>query len=266
MAKIADLLDILARPERVTEIIVDELTAIKAQFGDERRSEIIAHAQDLSMEDLITPEDMVVTLSHTGYIKSQPLDDYRAQKRGGRGKQATAIKEEDFIDNLFVANTHDYILCFSNRGRVYWLKVYEVPQGSRICARQADRQPASRWKRAKRSTPSCRSRNSTKIISSSWPPSRASSRRRRCPTSRDPRKRGIIAINLDEGDFLIGVDITDGQHDVMLFSDGGKAVRFDEEDVRPMGRDARGVRRHAPAGRPDSSFPCWWPKTKSRPC
>ncbi|NBR98603.1 MAG: DNA gyrase subunit A, partial [Betaproteobacteria bacterium] len=132
LERIADLLDILARPERVTQIIGDELSAIRDQFGDKRRSEIVYATSDLGIEDLITPMDMVVTLSHAGYIKSQPLDDYRAQKRGGRGKQATATKEDDFIDRLFVAHTHDYILCFSNRGRMYWLKVYQVPQGSRI--------------------------------------------------------------------------------------------------------------------------------------
>ena len=129
---ITDLLDILSTPSRVTQMIVDELATIRQQFGDKRRSEIVHNAQDLSLEDLITPQDVVVTLSHTGYIKSQPLEEYRAQKRGGRGKQATATKEDDFIDKMFVANTHDYILCFSSRGRVYWLKVYEVPQGSRI--------------------------------------------------------------------------------------------------------------------------------------
>ncbi|MBU3737003.1 MAG: DNA gyrase subunit A, partial [Methylobacterium sp.] len=132
MALIADLLDILAKPARVTEIIAGELAAIKQQFGDKRRSEIEHNAQDISLEDLITPQDVVVTLSHTGYVKSQPLDEYRAQRRGGRGKQAAGTKEDDFIDKMFVANTHDYILCFSSRGRVYWLKVYEVPQGSRI--------------------------------------------------------------------------------------------------------------------------------------
>ena len=131
MEKIADLLDMLAKPERITTIITEELVAMKQQFGDKRRSEIVIDTQDLSMEDLITPEDVVVTLSHSGYIKSQPLDDYRAQKRGGRGKQATGTKEDDFIDNLFIANTHDYILCFSSRGRVYWIKVYTVPQGGR---------------------------------------------------------------------------------------------------------------------------------------
>ncbi len=131
MAQIADLLDILARPERITAIIVDELTSIKAEFGDARRSKIELNATELNTEDLITPQDMVVTMSHAGYVKSQPLSEYRAQKRGGRGKQATSMKEDDWIDTLFIANTHDHILCFSNRGRVYWLKVYEVPQGSR---------------------------------------------------------------------------------------------------------------------------------------
>ncbi|NCN23862.1 MAG: DNA gyrase subunit A, partial [Gallionella sp.] len=131
MDKIADLLDILAKPARVTAIISEELVAVKAQFGDKRRSEIITNAQEMSMEDLIPPEDVVVTLSHSGYMKAQRLDEYHAQKRGGRGKLATSNKEDDFVDNLFIANTHNYILCFSNRGQVYWLKVYEVPQGSR---------------------------------------------------------------------------------------------------------------------------------------
>jgi DNA gyrase subunit A len=131
MEQIIDLLDILARPERITSIIGDELTAIRDQFGDARRSEIVVHTPRSIIEDLIVREDMVVTLSHSGYFKRQPLADYRAQRRGGRGKQAAAMKEDDFVDRLFVANTHDYILCFSNRGRVYWLKVYEVPEGSR---------------------------------------------------------------------------------------------------------------------------------------
>jgi DNA gyrase subunit A len=132
LENIADLLDILARPERITAIIGDELKQIKEQYNDKRKSEIQLNAEDLNLEDLITPADVVVTLSHTGYIKSQPLADYRAQKRGGRGKQATATREDDFIERLFVAHTHDYILCFSSRGRVYWVKVYSVPQGSRI--------------------------------------------------------------------------------------------------------------------------------------
>jgi len=159
MAEIDDLLDILAKPERVSTIIGDELTAIKAEFGQTklgaRRSEIEHSAQDLSTEDLITPTDMVVTLSHSGYIKSQPLSEYRAQKRGGRGKQATATKEDDWIDQLFIANTHDYILCFSNRGRLYWLKVWEVPAGSRG-SRGARSSTCSRCKTARRSTWCCR--------------------------------------------------------------------------------------------------------------
>ena len=147
MAKIADLLDILANPARITQIIREELTQIQEQFGDGRRSAIVENAQDMSMEDLIKPEEMVVTLSHGGYMKSQPIDDYRAQKRGGRGKQAAGTKDEDFIEKMFVANTHDYILCFSNRGRLYWLKVYNVPQGGRARARQAHRQPAAAGRR-----------------------------------------------------------------------------------------------------------------------
>ena len=240
MEKIVDLLDILAKPARVTEIIATELTAIKLQFGDKRRSEIVANAQDLSLEDLIAPQDVVVTLSHAGYIKSQPLEDYRAQKRGGRGKQATATKEDDFIEKLFVANTHDYILCFSNRGRVYWIKVYEVPQGSRIS-------------RGKPIVNVLQLEEGEKI-NAILPVKEFDEKHfifmatsngivKKTPLSdfSRPTRRGIIAVNLDEGDFLIGVAVTDGQHDVMLFSDGGKAVRFDENDVRPMGRVSRGV-------------------------
>jgi DNA gyrase subunit A len=241
MEKIADLLDILSKPERITTIITDELVAIKQQFGDERRSEIVIDTQDLSMEDLITPEDVVVTLSHSGYIKSQPLDDYRAQKRGGRGKQATGTKEDDFIDNLFIANTHDYILCFSSRGRVYWIKVYTVPQGGR----------ASRGKPIVNLVQLERDEKINAIL-----PVKVFEENRyifmatsfgtvkKTPLSEfsRPRASGIIAVGLDEDDYLIGVALTEGKHDVMLFSDGGKAVRFDENDVRPMGRGARGVR------------------------
>jgi DNA gyrase subunit A len=239
--KIADYLDILAKSARITQIIKDELGQIKAQFGDKRKSEIVVDAQDLSMEDLIAPEDVVVTLSHTGYMKAQPVADYRAQKRGGRGKQATATKEDDFIEKLFVANTHDYILCFSNRGRVYWLKVYSVPQGSR----------ASRGKPIVNLVPLMEHEKITAILPVKEFDDNhfifmttAMGTVKKTPLSEfsRPRTSGIIAVNLDDGDFLIGVDITDGKHDVMLFSDGGKAVRFDENDVRPMGRSAHGVR------------------------
>ncbi|MBU1425832.1 MAG: DNA gyrase subunit A [Gammaproteobacteria bacterium] len=241
MDKITDLLDILAKPARVTQIIGDELVTVRSQFGDKRRSEIITHTQDMSMEDLIAPEDVVVTMSHGGYMKAQKLDEYRAQKRGGRGKQATATKEDDFVDNLFIANTHDYILCFSNRGRVYWLKVYDVPQGTRI----------SRGKPIVNLLPLEQNEKINAILPVKEFPedqfiffATSEGTVKKTPLSdfANPRKAGIIAINLDEGDFLIGVAITDGKHDVMLFSDEGKAVRFDENDVRSMGRVTRGVR------------------------
>ncbi len=241
MLQIADYLDILAKPARITAIIVDEMNAIKEQYGDKRKSEIEHNPQDLDDEDLITPADMVVTLSHTGYIKSQPLADYTAQRRGGRGRQATATKEDDFIERLFIANTHDYILCFSSRGRVYWVKVYQVPQGSR----------SSRGKPVINMFPLMEGEKITAIL-----PVRqfddghyifmatAQGTVKKTPLSAfaNPRGKGIIAVELDEGDFLIGVAITDGKHDVMLFSDAGKAVRFEEADVRPMGRVTRGVR------------------------
>ena len=249
MAEIADLLDILSKPERVTSIITDELTLAKNEYGegnkDVRRSEITHNATDLETEDLITPQDMVVTLSHTGYMKSQPLSEYRAQKRGGRGKQATATKDDDWIEQLFVANTHDYILCFSNRGRLYWLKVWEVPQGSRT----------SRGKPIVNMFPLQDGEKITVILplsgdNRSFPEdhyvfmatSLGTVKKTPLTDFSNPRKAGIIAVDLDEGDFLIGAALTDGKHDVMLFSDSGKAVRFDENDVRPMGRTARGVR------------------------
>jgi DNA gyrase subunit A len=241
MDVIADLLDILANASRVTTIISDELTEIRRLFGDKRRSEIVANAQDLSLEDLITPQDVVVTLSHTGYIKSQPLDEYRSQRRGGRGKQAAATKEDDFIDKMFVANTHDYILCFSSRGRVYWLKVYEVPQGSRT----------SRGKPIINLFPLEEGEKINAILSVKefdenrfifMATSLGTVKKTALTEFANPRKSGIIAINLDEGDYLIGAEITNGSDDIILVSNGGKAVWFDEEEVREMGRATRGVR------------------------
>jgi DNA gyrase subunit A len=249
MAQIADLLDILARPERVSAIIAKELADLRQEFGQtklgERRSVIERNALELGTEDLITPTDMVVTLSHGGYVKSQPLTEYRAQKRGGRGKQATQTKEDDWIDQLFIANTHDWILCFSDRGRVYWLKVWEVPQGGR----------ASRGKPIVNMFPLQPGEKVTVVLpltgeTRSFPADHyvfmATALGTVKKTSLDefsnPRKAGIIAVDLDDGDHLIGAALTDGHHDVMLFSDGGKAVRFAEDDVRPMGRNARGVR------------------------
>ena len=249
MAQIADLLDILARPERVTAIIGAELAAVKQEFGQTklgaRRSEIVQNALDLGTEDLITPTDMVVTLSHTGYIKSQPLAEYRAQRRGGRGKQATATKEDDWIDELFIANTHDYILCFTNRGRVYWLKVWEVPQGSRNSrgrpiVNMFPLQPGEKVNVVLPLTDGFRSFPADHYVFMAT--AQGTVKKTALDEFSNPRKAGIIAVDLDPGDYLIGARLTDGRHDVMLFSDGGKAVRFDEEDVRPMGRNARGVR------------------------
>jgi len=239
--KIADLLDILATPARIITIISDELTAIRAEFGDGRRSHIEVNAEELQTEDLITPQDMVVTLSHAGYIKSQPLSEYQAQRRGGRGKQAASTKEDDWIDQLFIANTHDMILAFSDRGRVYWLKVWEVPQGSRI----------SRGKPLVNVWPLEPSEKITVVLPVKqfeeehfvfMATALGTVKKTALSAFSRPMKRGIIAVSLDEGDQLIGAAITDGQHDVMLFSDAGKAVRFDEADVRAMGREARGVR------------------------
>jgi DNA gyrase subunit A len=241
MDVITDLLDILARPERITAIIVDELGAVRNQFGDPRRSELVMNTAEINIEDLITPEDMVVTLSHTGYFKRQPLADYRAQRRGGRGKQATSMKDEDFIDRLFVANTHDTVLCFSSRGRCYWLKVYEVPEGTRN----------SRGKPIVNLFPLLEGEKITAVLPIKefdeehfvfMATSEGTVKKTALTAFSNPRKAGIIAVNLDDGDHLIGVAITDGQSDVMLFSDAGKAVRFAETDVRPMGREARGVR------------------------
>jgi len=240
MTKIADLLDILANPPRITQIIREELTQIQEQFGDGRRSAIVENAQDMSMEDLIKPEEMVVTLSHGGYMKSQPIDDYRAQKRGGRGKQAAGTKDEDFIEKMFIANTHDYILCFSNRGRLYWLKVYNVPQGGRAARGKpiVNLLPLEDGEKINALLPVKSFDDDHYVFMAT-----ANGIVKKTPLSdfSRPRTAGIIAVGLDDGDFLIGASITDGRHDVMLFSDGGKAVRFDENDVRPMGRTARGV-------------------------
>ena len=246
MTEISDLLDLLAKPSRVTQVIEEELKEVQAEFGiaggdSGRRSFIEMNATELFTEDLITPTDMVVTLSHTGYMKSQPLSEYRAQKRGGRGKQAATTKDEDWIDTLFVANTHDTILCFSDRGRMYWLKVWEVPQGSRT----------SRGKPIVNMFPLIEGEKITVILPIKgyqddhfvfMATSLGTVKKTRLSDFSNPRKGGIIAVDLNENDFLVGAAITDGKHDVMLFSDAGKAVRFDENDVRPMGRTARGVR------------------------
>jgi DNA gyrase subunit A len=249
MAQIADLLDILAKPQRVTAIISDELSALKLEFGQTkigaRRSVVEHNVQELGTEDLIAPTDMVVTLSHSGYVKSQPLAEYRAQRRGGRGKQAAQTKEDDWIDQLFIANTHDWILCFSNRGRIYWLKVWEVPQGGRASrgrpiVNMFPLQPDEKVTVVLPLTGEFRSFPSDHYVFMGT--ALGTVKKTALDEFSNPRKAGIIAVDLDEGDYLIGAALTDGHHDVMLFSDGGKAVRFDEDDVRPMGRQARGVR------------------------
>ncbi len=241
MDKITDLLDILSKSERVTGMISEELRIIKEQFGDKRRSEIVTNGQEMSIEDLIVNEEVVVTMSHAGYIKYQPVADYRAQKRGGRGKQATAMKDDDFIDTLFIAKTHDYVLCFSNKGRVYWVKVYEIPQGSR----------ASRGKPIVNLLQMLPDEKISAVLPVQefvedkfvfFATSEGVVKKTALSDFGNPRKAGIIAIALDNGDNLIGVALTDGKYDVMLFSDEGKAVRFEESDVRSMGRDTRGVR------------------------
>ncbi|WP_374749727.1 DNA gyrase subunit A [Jeongeupia sp. USM3] len=271
MEKILDLLDILARPERVTQIIADEMNEVKAAFGDARKSEIIAHGEDLCLEDLITPQDMVVTLTHGGYMKATPTDEYRAQKRGGRGKQAAATKEDDFIDQLFVANTHDYILCFSSRGRVYWLKVYTLPQGGRTSRGKpiVNLLPLEEGEKINAVLPVKEFSEDQYIFMAT-----ADGTVKKTPLTdfSRPRTAGIIAINLDEGNYLVGVALTrgaagavldddaasddealpddeNGDEDqavdgdqVMLFSDAGKSVRFSQAKVRPMGRNSKGVR------------------------
>ena len=260
MTTIIDLSDILARTERVSDIIAAELNQVKAQFGDARRSEISVFGGDINIEDLITPQDMVVTISHGGYIKAQPLDDYRAQRRGGRGKQAAATKDDDFIETLFAANTHDYLLCFSSLGRMYWIKVYDLPQGSRNSRGKpmvnvlplADGEKINALLPVKAFTDAEADvkddiEDEEAAVKAKGPfifMCTASGTVKKTPLQAfsRPRAAGIIAVKLDEGDNLIGVALTSGHDQVMLFSNAGKAVRFDETAVRPMGRTAAGVR------------------------
>jgi DNA gyrase subunit A len=239
--RIAELLEILSNPDRLMAVIKDELIEIREQFGDERRSEIIHTRQDLTLEDLITEEDVVVTLSHLGYAKAQPLDVYRAQRRGGKGKAATTTKDEDFVEKLFVANTHDTILCFSSRGKCYWLKVYELPQAGRNARGRpmVNLLPLEEGERINAILPIREYEEGRYVFMAT-----ASGTVKKTPLldfSR-PRASGIIAVDLREDDQLIGVELTDGEQTVMLFSSAGKALRFDESMVRPMGRTACGVR------------------------
>lgn len=238
---ILDLLDILAKPARVTQIISDELKQIKEQFGSKRRSEITFDASDIDNEDLITPRDMVVTLSREGYIKTQPLQEYRTQRRGGRGKSATSMKEDDFIQSIFTAHTHDYILCFSTLGRLYWLKVYNLPEGSRITRGRpiVNLLPLQNNEKITSILPVSEFSEDKYVFMST---KKGVVKKVELSLFSKPKNKGIIAVNLDDGDELVGVDITDGKREIMLFSSNGKAVRFNETNVRHMGRVARGVR------------------------
>ena len=241
LEKIHDLLEILSNPDRLTQVIREELQQLITDFGDERRTEIVQAHQNLSLEDLITPEDVVVTISHAGYVKAQPLADYEAQRRGGKGKSATRIKDEDFIEKLFVANTHDTILCFSGAGKVYWLKVYEVPLGSRAARGRPiiNLLPLEEGEQIQAILPVRDYAEDQYVVLST-----RNGTIKKTPLSEfsRPRSSGIIALDLREGDSLVGVSLTNGGQEVMLFSNGGKAIRFVETDVRPMGRTAAGVR------------------------
>jgi len=241
LEKIADLLDILRNPERLMQVIRDELEQVLEQFGDERRTQILVNHSDLTVEDLISEEDVVVTLSHAGYAKAQPLSDYATQHRGGRGKSATRMKDEDFIDKLFIASTHDTMLCFSSLGKVYWKKVYELPLASRGARGRpiVNLLPLEKEERIN-AILAVREFSEDQFIFMAT----RNGVVKKTPLSHfsRPRSNGIIALDLREGDQLIGVDLTDGDKDVMLFSSGGKAIRFKEEAVRPMGRTAAGVR------------------------
>ncbi len=241
LERIEDLLEILQKPERLQKEIHGELVAMRDQYGDERRTEILESQLDLSMEDLIAEEDVVVTLSHAGYVKSQALSEYRAQKRGGRGKTATRMKEEDFVDKLFVANTHDTVLCFSSRGKVYWLKVYQIPQASRGARGKpiVNLLPLEEGEQVNAILP-IRAYEEDKFVFMAT--SDGTVKKTALTEFSRPRTSGIIAIDLVDGNRLIGVGLTNGNCDIVLFSSAGKAVRFTEQDVRAMGRSARGVR------------------------
>jgi len=238
---IGELLFILSSADRLMEIIIEELNEIKDQYGDERRTEIISSQEDLTIEDLITEEDVVVTLSHEGYAKSQPITVYSAQRRGGRGKAATSVKDEDFVDKLFVASTHDTILCFSSKGKVYWLKVFEVPQASRTARGRPiiNLLPLDKDERINAVLP-IREYDEDKFIF--FATANGTVKKTSLKEFSRPRASGIIAVDLKDGDKLVGVELTDGNQDVLLCSSSGKAICFSESDVRAMGRSAGGVR------------------------
>jgi DNA gyrase subunit A len=241
LAQIIDLSDILARVERLTEVVRAELLAIRDDYGDARRTEINRDHIDLATEDLIEPQDVVVTLSHAGYAKSQPLTEYQTQRRGGRGKTATTVKDEDFIEKLFVAHTHDTLLCFSNRGRVYWLRVFELPQAGRGARGKplVNLMPLEEGEKINALLPVKQFDDEHFVFMAT---SHGTVKKTPLSAYSRPRPSGIIAVDLRDGDRLVGVGLTDGKRDIILCSNGGKAIRFSEDEVRPMGRDATGVR------------------------
>ncbi|EDY87392.1 DNA gyrase, A subunit [gamma proteobacterium HTCC5015] len=241
LEKIAELLNILRNPDRLTEVVRDELVELRDSYGDERRTEIYQNQSDLTVEDLINEQDVVVTLSHAGYAKAQPLDDYKAQKRGGRGRSATKMKDEDFIEKLFVACTHDTLLCFSSYGKVYWKKVYELPIGSRNARGKpiVNLLPLEEGERISAVLPVREFTDDEFVFMAT---ANGTVKRTALSNFSRPRSNGIIALDIRDGDRLVGVARTDGQRDIMLFADSGKAIRFNEQDVRPMGRTAAGVR------------------------
>ncbi|MDF1757652.1 MAG: DNA gyrase subunit A [Legionellaceae bacterium] len=238
---IKELLDILASTELLMEVICDEIKEIKEQFGDVRRTEIMASRADLTIADLITEEDVVVTLSHQGYVKYQPLSAYQSQRRGGKGKSATNVKDEDFVDKLVIASTHDTLLCFSNHGKLYWLKAYDLPLASRISRGKPiiNVLPLAEGESINAMLPVREYLDDNFVFMAT---KRGTVKKVPLTAFSRPRSSGIIAIALDDDDLLVGVDITDGNKDIMLFSDAGKVIRFGENLIRPLGRTARGVR------------------------
>jgi DNA gyrase subunit A len=241
LESIRDLDDILARPERLTQVVRDELIEIREAYGDKRRTEINRDHLDLTTEDLIEPQDVVVTLSHAGYAKCQPLTEYQTQRRGGRGKAATAVKDEDFVEKLFVAHTHDTVLCFSNRGKVYWLKVYELPQAGRISRGKpmVNLLPLEEGEKINALLPVKQYDEQHFVFMAT---SQGTVKKTPLTAFSRPRTSGIIAVDLADNDRLVGVALTDGTREVILVSSGGKAIRFHETEVRAMGREAAGVR------------------------
>jgi DNA gyrase subunit A len=241
LREIVDLSDILARPERLMQVVRAELIEIRDNYGDERRTEISRDHLNLSTEDLIEPQDVAVTLSHAGYAKAQPVSDYQAQRRGGRGKSATAVKDEDFIEKFFVAHTHDTLLCFSNRGKVYWLRVFELPQAGRGSRGKpiVNLLPLEQGEKISAVLPVKQFDEQHHVFMAT---SSGTVKKTPLTAFSRPRASGIIGLDLRGDDTLVGVALTDGTCDILLCTSGGKAIRFHEEEVRPMGREAAGVR------------------------